>query len=279
MENISKISIGSAYNYYHYDKILSYKKYSGSLNLLFKKRPRSEINRTTGISFNSVEIEKDSFKIWEKDDYSHYNLIDISYSNSDKRIINEWFSKTNFQHSNIFNKISTEIHFRHEYAPNKKITFRYFRGYFINNHSNSTYFDFGVDHVTDYSFNYMDYLGRSATSGLFYQQYITAEGGFKSILNKTANKWIISLNGEIHLWKPFDLYTDVGLYNSKQKSTNFIYDTGVKLNIIPEFLELYLPIQSNLGFEPVSNNYLSHIRFTFNFNLSAVVNHFYQEWY
>lgn len=281
MENgiFRRISLGSGYNFYHYDKDLSYKKYSGNLNFLFKKRPRSEINRTIGISFNSVEREKNPSKLWEKDDYSHYNLIDISYSHSDNRLINEWYSKTNFQHSNMFNKISSEIYFRHEYAPNKKITLRYFGGYFITNNSNSTYFDFGVDHITDYSFNYMDYLGRSATSGLFYQQYIMAEGGFKSILDKSANKWITSLNGEIHLWKLLDIYADIGLYNNKAKPTKFIYDTGIKLNIIPEFLEFYLPIQSTLGFEPAKDSYLSHIRFTFNFNLSAVINHFRKGWY
>ena len=281
MENgiFRRISLGSGYNFYHYDKDLSYKKYSGNLNFLFKKRPRSEINRTIGISFNSVEREKNPSKLWEKDDYSHYNLLDISYSHSDNRLINEWYSKTNFQHSNMFNKISSEIYFRHEYAPNKKITLRYFGGYFITNNSNSTYFDFGVDHITDYSFNYMDYLGRSATSGLFYQQYIMAEGGFKSILDKSANKWITSLNGEIHLWKLLDIYADIGLYNNKAKPTKFIYDTGIKLNIIPEFLEFYLPIQSTLGFEPAKDSYLSHIRFTFNFNLSAVINHFRKGWY
>lgn len=45
-----RMSIDSAYNHYHYDKNLSYKKYSGHLNILFKKRPRSEINRTIEIS-------------------------------------------------------------------------------------------------------------------------------------------------------------------------------------------------------------------------------------
>ena len=65
----------------------------------------------------------------------------------------------------------------------------------------------------------------------------------------------------------------------KAKPTKFIYDTGIKLNIIPEFLEFYLPVQSTLGFEPAKDSYLSHIRFTFNFNLSAVINHFRKGWY
>ncbi len=281
MENglFRRISVGSSYNYFHYDKDLSYKKYSAGLNFMFKKRPRSEISRAIGIAFNSVDREQDLSKPKEADDYSHYNLLDIYYVHSDKKLINEWYSKTDFQHSNLFNKISTEIYYRHEYAPNKKITLRFFGGYFFNNKSNSTYFDFGVDHITDYSFSYMDYLGRSATSGLLYQQYIMAEGGFKSMVDKSASSWITSLNGEIHLWKPFDLYADAGVYKSMGKSTRFVYDSGIKIRIIPDFLELYLPLQSSLGFEPVLDEYLSHIRFTFNFNLSAVINYFRRGWY
>lgn len=281
MENgiFRRIALSTSYNYFHYDKDLSYTKYSGGLSFIFKKRPRSEINRTISIGFNSVERERDPFKLRKEDDYSHYNLLDISYLYSDKKIINEWLGKTNFQHSNLFNKISSEIYYRHEYAPNKKITLRFFGGYFFNNKSNSTYFDFGIDHITDYSFSYVDYLGRSATSGLLYQQYMMAEGGFKSLVDKSASNWITTLNGEIHLWKPFELYADAGTYKSKSKSTRFVFDTGIKFRIIPDFLELYFPIQSTLGFEPALDNYFSNIRFTFNFNLSAVLNHFRRGWY
>ncbi len=274
-----RISVSSSYNYFHYDKDLSYKKYSAGMNFIFKKRPRSEVGQGIGINFNSVDKTPNLSDPQKNDDYSHYNLLDFSYVYYDGKVINEWFGKTDFQHSNLFNKISAEIYYRHEYAPNKKITLRFFGGYFFNNKSNSTYFDFGVDHITDYSFSYMDYLGRSATSGLLYQQYIMAEGGFKSLVDKSASRWITSLNGEIHLWKPFDLYADAGMYKSIGKSTRFVYDSGIKVRIIPDFLELYFPIQSTLGFEPALDNYLSHIRFTFNFNLSAVINYFRRGWY
>ncbi|WP_128331888.1 aminopeptidase [Apibacter sp. HY039] len=274
-----RIALSSGYNYYHYDKNLSYKKYSAGLGLIFKKRPRSEINQVIGLSFNSVDRERNPNKFTNSNDYSQYNLLDISYTYSDKKVINEWSGKLDFQHSNLFNKVSSEIYYRHEYAPNKKITLRFFGGYFLNNKSNSTYFDFGIDHITDYSFNYVDYLGRSATNGLLYQQYIMAEGGFKSMVDKSASKWITAINGEIHLWKPFDLYADVGVYQGMGKSNRFIYDTGVKLKIIPDFLELYFPIQSTLGFEPGKDKYLSHIRFTFNLNLQAAISHFRRGWY
>jgi hypothetical protein len=281
MENglFRRISAGTSFNYFHYDKNLAYKKYSGGLSFIFKKRPRSEINRTIGISFNSVDREKDPFVIKETDAYSQYNLLDISYVFSNKKLINEWFTRTNFQHSNLFNKLCTEIYFRHEYARDKKITLRFFGGYFFNNKSSSSYFDFGVDHITDYNFSYSDYLGRSETKGLLYQQYIMAEGGFKSLIEKSAGKWITSLNGEIHLWKLLDLYADAGVYSNNGRSARFIFDTGVKLRIIPDFLELYFPVQSTLGFEPAEDDYLSHIRFTFNLNLGAVVNHFRRGWY
>jgi hypothetical protein len=273
------ISLGTGYNYFHYDKDLSYKKYSGRLSFIFKKRPRSEINQSIGIFFNSVDRERNPFKPKEENDYSQYNLLNISYAYSDRKLINEWYSRTDFQHSNLFNKLSTEIYYRHEYAPDKKITLRLFAGCFFNNKSRSTYFDFGVDHITDYSFSYTDYLGRSATEGLLYQQYIMAEGGFKSLIDRSASKWITSFNAEIHLWKLLDIYADVGAFKNIGKSSRFIFDTGIKFRIIPDFLELYFPLQSTLGFEPAEDKYLSHIRFTFNLNLGAVINHFRRGWY
>ncbi|MDR3272804.1 MAG: hypothetical protein LBT29_04925 [Flavobacteriaceae bacterium] len=274
-----RIFIATGYEYYHYNTHLAYEKYSGTLSFALKKRPRSEVNRTIGLTFNSVEREIDSTKPISPDDYPHYNLLNVFYTYSNMKAIDEWYGQSNFQHSNIFNKASAELYYRREYLPGKKITFRFFGGYFFNNDSHSTFFDFGVSHITDYSFSYNNYLGRSAKSGLFYQQYLMAEGGFKSMINSSANQWITSLNSEIHLWKFFDLYADAGVYKSIGQSPDFIYDTGIKLRIIPDFLELYLPLQSSLGFEPGKDNYFSNVRFVFNLNIPAIINTVRRGWY
>ena len=53
----------------------------------------------------------------------------------------------------------------------------------------------GMTGSQDYLFDY-NYLGRSESTGLFSQQYIQAEGGFKSKLNNPfANQWMTTING------------------------------------------------------------------------------------
>ena len=87
------------------------------------------------------------------------------------------------------------------------------------------------------------------------------------------------MNLEIPIWKMFDLYADVGVFKNRMENPEFIYDTGLKIKVIPDFLEFYLPIQSSLGFEPSMDHYWERIRFTFNFNLSSIINHLRRGWY
>lgn len=267
-------------SYFHYDTNLSYKQVGGALNFNFSKNSRSDVTQTLGISFNSVTKEKNPLDLTLTDDYTQYNLLNFSYIYSDPRLINEWNMRFNFQHSNLFNKLEAETLYRFEYARDRKLLIRLFGGIFLSNDSNTDYFNYGIDHITDYAFNYINFLGRSATSGILYQQYLMAEGGFKSMLDKSASSWIVSLNTEMHLWRPFNIYADVGLFKSKYKSTEFIYDSGVKLQVIPEFLEIYFPIQSTLGFEPALDNYFSNIRFVFNLlNIPQIISHIRRGWF
>jgi len=98
-----------------------------------------------------------------------------------------------------------------------------------------------------------------------------AEGGFKSLFNTSVNQWMGVVNVDSHVWKIFNIYADVGVYKNKYHSAEFIWDSGVKLRIIPDFLEIYFPIQSSLGFEPSFKDYASRIRYTLVFNLGALV--------
>ncbi len=106
------------------------------------------------------------------------------------------------------------------------------------------------------------------------QQFILADGGFKSFVTKTTNDWVSSLNIDGQVWKIFNLYGDAGWYKNKGSKPNFIWDSGVKIRIIRDFLEIYLPVYSSLGFEPTFNDYFQRIRFTFSFNINSVSNSF-----
>jgi hypothetical protein len=177
-----------------------------------------------------------------------------------------------------YQKLTAESFYRWEYAQNKKLSLRFFGGLFINNQTRNNTFNLGISKVSNYSFSY-NLLAQSASSGILSQQFVIAEGGFKSFINGTVNQWLISSNVDAHVWKMFNVYADAGLYKNKTHDPKFIWDSGIKLKVVPDFLEIYFPVQSSLGFEPKFKDYGSRIRYTLNFNLGAVVGYFRRGWF
>ncbi|WP_300675630.1 aminopeptidase [Soonwooa sp.] len=261
--------IGGSASYFHYDYDLAYQTYGLFTNFSFNKNPRSAVGRNLYFSYGHFQKDLDAKRILAKE-YGKYNLWNVGYSYTDNSLIHEKSINANFQWMEDFQKLSTEAFYRWEYMKDRKISFRFFGGFFLNNHTQNTDFDYGISRVSNYAFSY-GLLGQSATTGILSQQYILAEGGFKSYFNTKANDWITSVNVDSHIWKMFNLYADAGLYKNKGQRTEFIWDSGVKLKIIPDFLEVYFPIQSSLGFEPAMKDYGYRIRYTLIFNLNALV--------
>ncbi|MFW2135543.1 aminopeptidase [Chryseobacterium sp. TY4] len=261
--------IGGSASYFHYDYDLAYQTYSFFTNLSFNKNPRSAVGRNLYFSYAHFQKDLDAKRILAKE-YGKYNLWNVGYSYNDNALIHEKYINTGFQWMEDFQKLSTEVFYRWEYAKNKKISFRFFGGVFINNNTQNDTFDYGISKVSNYAFSY-GLLGQSATTGILSQQYILAEGGFKSDFKTKANQWITSVNVDSHIWKMFNLYADFGLYKSKGQGADFIWDSGVKLKIIPDFLEVYFPVQSSLGFEPAMKDYGYRIRYTLIFNLGSLL--------
>ncbi len=257
-------------SYFHYNTNLAYKRFGAGTSINFNKNPRSAIGRSLYFSYNYYDRELTPLMI-ENNLYSKYNLWNLGYSYSDNRLIHEKYISTNLQWMEDFQKISAEAFYRWEFSKDKKISFRWFAGYFIKNDTKNALFNYGLSRVSNYSFSY-GLLGQSATSGILSQQFILAEGGFKSMFNTSVNQFITSLNVDSHLWKWFNLYADAGVYKNKNKATQFIWDSGVKVKVVPDFLEIYFPVASTLGFEPGFKNYGYRIRYTLVLNLGALIN-------
>jgi hypothetical protein len=257
-------------SYFHYNTDLAYKKFGAATALNFNKNPRSAIGRSLYFSYNYYERELTPLMI-ENNLYSKYNLWNLGYSYSDNRLIHEKYISGNLQWMEDFQKISAEAFYRWEFAKDKKISFRWFAGYFLRNDTKNALFNYGISRVSNYSFSY-GLLGQSATSGILSQQFILAEGGFKSMFNTSVNQFITSINVDSHLWKWFNLYADAGIYKNKSRSTEFIWDFGVKVKVVPDFLEIYFPVASSLGFEPSFKDYGYRIRYTLVLNLGALIN-------
>ena len=263
-------NFGVSGSYFHYDNDLAYKKFGASTSLNFNKNPRSAIGRSLFFSYNYYERELSPIRILNNE-YEKYNLWNLGYSYSDNSMIHEKYIGTNVQWMEDFQKISAEAFYRWEFAKDKKVSFRWFAGYFVKNETKNNLFNYGISRISNYSFSY-GLLGQSATSGILSQQFILAEGGFKSLFNTSVNQFITSVNVDSHLWKWFNLYADAGVYKNKNHAAKFIWDSGIKVKVIPDFLEVYFPVASSLGFEPSFKDYGYRIRYTLVLNLGALIN-------
>lgn len=271
------ITFGISGSYFHYDYDLAYTKGSIFSNFNFRKNPRSTVSRSIGLSYNYLERDLSPAMVANRD-YGKYNLWSAGYGYSDSQMIHEKSLSLSTQGMEDFNKITAEGFYRWEFAPKQKLSLRLFAGYFIKNDTRNNMFNYGISRVSNYSFSY-NLLGESASSGLLSQQFILADGGFKSFIPGSVNQWITSFNVDSSVWKIFHVYADAGIYKNKNRPAEFIWDSGIKVKLIPDFLEIYFPIQSSLGFEPSFKDYAKRIRYTLILNLGAVINAARRGWY
>src|SRR5690606_7966992 len=145
--------------------------------------------------------------------------------------------------------------------------------------ASSDYFSFALDRPTDYLFDY-NYLGRSESTGIFSQQIIIAEGGFKSKLNPAfANQWMTTINTSASIWKYIEVYGDLGLVKNRYDDAQVVYDSGIRLNLVTDYFELYFPVYSNLGWEIAQPDYDQKIRIKFTLDPQALLGLFRRKWY
>ena len=105
-------------------------------------------------------------------------------------------------------------------------------------------------------------------------------GGFKSKLDTGyANQWITTLNGSASIWKYVQAYGDIGFIKNKFQSPEFVYDSGVRLNLITDYLEVYFPLYSNLGWEISQPQYSQKIRFILTADPFSILELFRRKWY
>lgn len=268
-----RIRLNAGASYQHYNKGLAYKSYGLGTDFLFSKNPRSLVNRSVYMHYQHIDRELALEATPEEMELKDYKLYNVGYDYWNPHVIHEKKALVNFQISNGFSKIYGEFYYRWKFSENKRLGIRIFGGTFINHKlENTDYFDFGLDRITDYTFDY-PLLGRSETSGLLSQQFVLAEGGFKSNFNVKANQYMYTMNLEYPVWKILDLYADLGMYKNKLQPTKFVYDSGVRVRVVPDFLEIYFPLQSTMGFEPSLGAYHERIRFMLNLDLGKVISY------
>jgi hypothetical protein len=280
--NLYFINYGIRGNYTSYAENLFVKKIIPSLTFQFRDDNDFRSNTRKILIFRYLDINRDEdvtnpFNTTEP----NYNVFNVHYINSDDNLINFNKWSADFQLEKTFSKVSFNYEYRRLFESNRQLNLRFYTGAFLKNKTDPTsdYFSFALDRPTDYLFDY-SYLGRSETSGIFSQQYIPAEGAFKSKLKTPfANQWISTFNASTTLWRYILVYGDIGFVKNKFNKSKFVYDSGIRINLVTDYFEIYLPIYSNLGWEIGQPNYDQKIRFKFTLDPQSLLGLFRRRWF
>ncbi|SDJ79410.1 gluzincin family metallopeptidase [Flavobacterium noncentrifugens] len=273
------IRYGMSGSYFHYAPDATYLKFNPSVSFLFREKDFRD-NTKSGITlrYNIVNKENSHFVI--DTTTRNYSVFSARYFHSKTEITNHLNYNTDLQFSGEFGKVSGEIQYRKLFDNNRQVNLRLFAGSFIfNKTTDSDYFNFGVSNPNDYLFEY-NFFGRSETTGLFSQQIILAEGAFKSkLIPKNVNQYIVTANASFNIWNWIEVYGDLGLVKNHGSDEKFIYDSGIRLNLVTDYFELYFPVYSNNGWEIAQNRYNEKIRFIVTFSPKTLLNLFTRKWF
>ena len=281
--NLYNINYGIRASYASFAENAFVTKITPSLSFRFRDDSNFRSNKRQSLLFRYLDISrniKENAIIEELED-PDYSVFNARYVSSNPGLVNYSSWNTDFQLSKSFGKLALNFEYRKLFESNRQFNIRFFAGTFLynNTNSNSDYFSFALDRPTDYLFDY-NYLGRSEDTGIFSQQIIIAEGGFKSKLKTPfANQWMSTINTSTTLWKYIEGYGDIGLVKSKYESAAFVYDSGIRLNLVTDYFEIYFPIYSNLGWEIGQPNYDQKIRFKFTADPQVLLGLFRRKWY
>lgn len=262
---------------FHYAQDATYTNFVPTVQFLFRDK-NLRTNKNEYIQLRQVYINREKAP-FTSENIQNYNIFNAKYSNFQSEGTQHFSILNDLQLSHSFGKVATELHFRKLFKNNRQISFRLYAGAFVYNNTNTTFFSFGLDRPNDYMFDY-NLLGRSETTGIYSQQYVYGEGGFKSKLeSRFANQWITTANGSFNIWNWVQIYGDLGMVKNKSYNPKFVYDSGFHLNLVPDYFELFLPVYSSNGFSLNDPNYSQQIRFVVTLSPKTLLSLFTRKWF
>ncbi|WP_310993027.1 metalloprotease [Aequorivita marina] len=278
-EKLYAMRYGFSGNYYSYNRGLFYKRFTPYITFSFRNNDLRD-NEKQFINLRNVNVYRDNDPN-NPDQEPNYSVYNMQYVYSNPNLINYFRGVVDYEISSKFSKLSVDLEYRKLFLSNRQLNLRFFAGIFLFNDTreDEDFFSFALDRPNDYLFDH-NYYGRSEDSGLFSQQLIIAEGGFKSQLEPAyANSWITTVNASTNIWKWIYAYGDAGLVHNKARGTSAVFDTGIRLNLVADYFELYFPIYSSLGFEPSLPHYDEKVRFIVTLSPKTLLSLFTRRWY
>lgn len=262
----------------HYAPYARYQQFVPQIQFHFRS-PNLRKNNKGYLQLKYVDVHRESTDIALDENTIDYSVYNLKYGYSSAGGTQTFTHEADLQFANKFGKARIEMEYRKLFLNNREIKVRAFAGTFLYRNTKSNFFDFGLDRPTDCLFEY-NLLGRSESSGFFSQEYVTAEGGLKSKLNtRFANQWMGTINTTVNVWNWVQLYGDVGALKNSYNSTQYVYDSGIHLNLVPDYFELYFPVYSSNGFALEQANYSQNIRFILALSPKTLLSLFTRKWF
>lgn len=276
--NLYNIRYMMSGHYLHYAPDAYYTKLAPTIFLHLRQDDLRD-NRKQLFVVKEIVVSKEKTAFTVADNSENYAVFNAKYYNTKTEVTNHISFMGDFQYATKFGKLAGEVQYRRLFDNNRSLNLRLFAGTFLHNKTESTYFDFGLDRPSDYLFE-SEYLGRSETSGVFSQQSIVSDGFFKSMIEtRTANRWMTTVNASYSIWNWIEVYGDIGFIKNASIAPKFVYDNGIRLNLVTDYFELYLPVYSNNGWEIGQQNYAERIRFIATFRPETLINLFTRKWF
>jgi hypothetical protein len=199
------------------------------------------------LSKNSKALNPSSFKIKLQVGIPTTDI--HRYDTTSKMVVKE-------EDSDMFAKLNVEFKKHINYDMQKKgLDIRAFGGVFLDP-SDDGRFHYRMESAAgkwDYTYDQV-LMGRAATEGLFRRQ-ITQTDVFLKEPGTYANmdNWVLGLNlvSDLPVKLPLAVYLDVFTFSDIDQTPNvkegeaFIYNGGLQVNVIRDFLEIYLPLFSS----------------------------------
>ncbi|HRH66565.1 MAG TPA: M1 family metallopeptidase [Bacteroidia bacterium] len=244
---------------------LHFTKLDSRIQLLFRNKDRKE-KLTQTITFRHVYLlRKMPFGIVypfasvnERDFISKLEKLNYFQAEGESVNRNEFYAnaqKITFSISKEFHKVVFETkNFLSYGKEGKGMDIRFFAGAMHISKNNKSGIDYnmrlsGVDGSHDFFFDEI-FPGRNETQGIWSQQFVVADAGFKmpSLFYRKANQWMLGVNLSTTLpgILPFKLFADIGAFNDAQtgypEARAISWEWGIELPVIKDIFVVYFPI-------------------------------------
>ena len=276
--NLFSIRYGIGGSFFRYAPDATYEKLTPFIQLRIREKELRK-NHLQLINLRNVYVNRAPSNYVITTGENQYSVFDFRFTNAKTTITKTFTYSTDLQFASQFVKTSGEVVYRQLFQNNRQLNLRFYGGVFLRNNDTKDYFSFALERPTDYLFDY-SFLGRSESNGIFRQQFITAEGGFKSrFTNQLANQWLVATNISGSIWNWVEAYADFGVLKDQSTNATLKMDSGIRLNLVTDYFELYFPVYSSNGWDIGNTGYAEKIRFVVTLNPRSLVGLFTRKWF